>query len=326
MARHSTARRRTVASVISNPRKASARKRRKAPRVLRTHSRKANPRGRRKAVRVKAHGRSKAKARSKARSKSRRRNSGPTWRVTSQSKTGLRRINGRKSRKASSRRSSSRKASLRRSSRRRNPTFKLSSKSKTGFRRVNSRRRNGSSATSGIERSLSKIPLIGGILAAALGSMPLGLAAGVSMEIPIRLSPMIAAQSWVPDFFKQNEFAYFTAISALSGGVIAAGLHMAGVKKLPLGLSVGLIPGLMTAAGAGAGYVQMRMRVMANEAGIATPEQQIASDDVIAGMGALLINSPGLGLLTASPMGMGPAYSVGNGSMGGAYGAVLVGS
>jgi len=200
---------------------------------------------------------------------------------------------------------------------RRNP-WKLSSKTRRGSRRV---RRN-----PGIGKMFKKVPVIGGTLAAAFGSMPAGLLAGVAMEIPLRLSPIVSSQTWIPAVLKENEFAYFTLLSALSGAVVAGGLKMAGISKIPFLGSIANLPGLMTAAGAGAGYVKMRSRQLANEAGIATPEQQVGGDEPVAGMGALVSSSTGgYGLLSAD-MGMGPGFSVSPGGFSGAMGAVLVGS
>lgn len=310
MARRRVATRsRTIARVIANPRKG----RRSAPRVL------SNPRRR------------KAKSRKSRRSKARRSKARRNPRRSRASRRS-RRSNPRRSRRSMKRRNPRRgKVSVkahrrsrpkRRSSKRRNP-YTLSSRSRSGWTRTNPRRRNpGGQFTGGIARMLAKIPLIGGPLAIAAVNIPAGILAGVSVEVPLRLSPMAAQQTWIPEFIRSNEWIYFTTLGAVSGGVIATGLSAAKIK-LPFGFTPGHIAGLMTAAASGAGYAKMRTRQMANEIGIATPEQQVAGDDAVAGLGALVANGTSMGALTAD-MGMGPAYSVAPGGYGGPMHAVMV--
>lgn len=318
MARYRTAARRTVASVLSNPRKTK----RKAPRLLKRNPRKRRSSSKRRSYRASSKRRGKRRTRRNPTWKlSSKRSKGRTYRMSSKSKSGWKRNPGPKRH-----RRYARKRFGKRRGRMSSASFRSHARLSNPRRRRRGSKRRSYRRNPGLTSSVRKLPLVGGPLAAALAATPLGLLAGISTEIPMRLAPIIASQAWIPDFFKTNEFAYFTATSALAGGVIAAGLNAAGMKKLPLGLSVGLIPGLMTAAGAGAGWVKMRSRQVANDAGIATPEQQVAGDDAVAGMGALLLQSPGMGLITASPMGMGPAYSVAPGGFASNMGAVLVGS
>lgn len=290
MARSSSRRRRTtLASVISNPRKRS-----KAPRVI------ANPKRRRKVSR-----------------KSRRASSRKSFRRNPRT--------GRFMRKAA--RHNPKRRSRSRKSYRRNPAYKLSSTAKRGWKKVRSNgRRRGFKAYRNPGRIASmfrRLPIVGGPLAAAFGGLPAGVVAGMTVELPLRAAPWFADKSWVPDFVKTNEFAYFTILGALTGGVLAGASRAVGLK-IPF-LQPGQVAALCTAAGAGAGWAKMRTRQMANEAGIATPEQQAAGDDAVAGLGALVSYSGGgMGLLT-SDMGMGPAYSVAPGGMG-RMGAVIVGS
>jgi hypothetical protein len=320
MARRRTAtrRRRTVATVISNPGR-SRKARRKAPRVTRRNPRRSKRRkvkSRRKSSR-----RSTKRRRNPSRKSYHRKGAHSGRRTKSRRNPSRKHARSVRRRKHVSRRNPSRRtrtrSTMRRKSRR-NP-WKLSSKTRRGSKRT---RRN-----PGIGKMFTKVPVIGGTLAAAFGSMPAGLIAGVAMEIPMRLSPFVASQSWIPAILKENEFAYFTRLSALSGAVTAGALKMAGISKIPFLGSVANLPGLMTAAGAGAGYVKMRSRQMANEIGIATPEQQVGGDEPVAGMGAIVASSTGgFGLISAD-MGMGPGFSVSPGGFAGAsMGAVLVGS
>lgn len=297
---------RSVASVIANPRrrgkvrvKRNARKstksRRKAPRIFRANARRRSP-SKKKFSRVRKSRRSRAHLRRsrkngrfiKARSRSRksfRRNGG--WkRLSSRSASGWARKNGRKS------------------------------------YRKKSYRRNGRGASGKVAGLFGKIPLIGGLLGSAVMAIPTGLIAGATVEIPLRAAPMVAEQSWIPDFFKTNELAYFTTMGALTGAGLAALAKMAKIN-LPF-INPAQLAALATAAGAGAGWAKMRTRQMANEAGILTPEQQVAGDAPVAGLGALVTYSGGgMGLLTAD-MGMGPAYDVAPGGY--SYGAIIAGS
>jgi len=298
--RTATRRRRTVATVISNPGR-GRKARRKAPRVTRRNPRRLKSKSRRKATRQSM----------KRRSTKRHRN--PSRKAYRRTASKARRKLYRKSKRHS--------AHLH------NP-WKLSSKSRRGSKRIrrNPRRRSYRS-NPGVGKMFKKVPVIGGTLAAAFGSMPAGLIAGFAMEIPLRLSPIVASQTWIPTILKENEFAYFTILSALSGAVTAGALKAAGISKIPFLGSVANLPGLMTAAGAGAGYVKMRSRQMANEIGIATPEQQVGGEEAVSGLGAIVASSTGgMGLISAD-MGMGPGFSVAPGGFAGAsLGAVLVGS
>jgi len=280
--RRTPIRRRSIKSVLSNPRPKSRRSKRKAPRIARRNPRRS---GR---VSVKKHSRSRAKSR---RSASRRKT--------------------RSNPKAHTR------------MHRRNPAYRLSSKTRSGWKRVNPRsktRRNPARRNPAI---FKKVPVVGGLLGTMFGTLPAGILAGVSTEIPLRLSPMVMSQSWIPAIFKENEWVYFTVLGALSGAGTAAALRAAGIKSLPLGVSVASLPGLMTAAASGAGWVQMRARQLANAAGVTTPAQQVAGDEPMAGFGAIVSQGAGVyGALTASPMGMGPAYDVAPGGYG--YGGALV--
>ena len=304
--------RRSVARVIMNPsgsrrartRRNPKRSRRKAPRVLR-----ANPKRRR------------SSKRRSYRARSRRTRTNPKRRVS------------RKARRSGKRRSY--RARSRRSSRRRNPAYKLSSRNRRGLKRVRSNprrrysrgRRRNPGYMRGVSGMFRRLPFIGGPLATALAALPAGAIAGVTVELPLRAAPYLADKAWVPDFIKTNEFAYFTLLGGISGGVLAA-LMKATRLNLPF-IAPSQVAALVTAAGAGAGWAKMRTRQLANEAGIATPEQQATgTDDAVAGLGALTMQMGRMGALSVDMGGMGggPAYSVhpGWGGMGGGYGAVVV--
>lgn len=305
--RRTSSRRRSFKTVLSNPGR-----RRKAPRVARNPSRRRKSR--------KASRRRSRKSSGRSRSRARRRNPSRRSKMRSRRRSGSRFKRRNPSRKAYRRATHKARAKLYRRSKRRNPAYKLSSRSKTGWKRIRNGRKR-FSRRNGYGKMFKRIPLVGGILGTSIGTIPTGIAAGVATEIPLRLSPWVMSQTWIPQIFKENEWVYFTTLGALSGAAVTAALKMAGVKTLPLVGSVGNLPGLMTAAASGAGYIQMRTRQLANEAGVTTPAQQVAGDEPMAGLGAIVSQGSGVyGALTTN-MGMGPAYDVAPGGYG--YGALV---
>lgn len=287
------ARRRSVslASVLVNPRKRKGSSKRKSS----------------KRVRVKAHSRGRASSRKRknpSRSRKARRSAPRVARINGRKARVVRRKNGRFARKSKSfARRNGRKSFARRGARK-NGRFARKTKS---FRR-NGYRRNGA-LLGGIAATFAKLPLIGGPLASMIAALPLGALAGVTVEVPIQASAWLGDKDWVPSFIKDNEFVYFTLLGGITGGVLGSIAKMANIKAV----QPAQIAALCTAAGAGAGYAKMRTRQIANEAGIATPEQQASGSETEAtkGLGALVsASTAGLGAI-ATDMGMGPAYAVG---------------
>lgn len=278
----------SLAALITNPRKRKASRKSGKSRARKSRRSRARKNGRsRGRIHVKAHSRGKARRSSKRRHAKR---NPARARKSRRSAPRVFKRNGRKHARKSFRRNG-------RGARR---TFKMKRNGRSSYRR------NGRALLGGISATFAKLPLIGGPLASMIAALPMGALAGVSVEVPIQASAWLADKEWVPSFIKDNEFVYFTLLGGITGGVLGSVAKMAKFKGAPH------IVALCTAAGAGAGWAKMRTRQIANEAGIATPEQQASgsADKPTAGLGALVAGSSGLGAITAD-MGMGPAYAVG---------------
>lgn len=294
---------RTVGSVIVNPR----RRRRTTAR----RKRRSNPRRRRTTAR-----RRKRRMVKRRRSTARRRNPRRKRRTTRRRRTSARRRRNPRRRRRSARRTRRRAAAVSNPRRRR----------KRRTKRRRSRARRNPAFVSGLARSLKKVPVIGGLLAgmAAIGFH--GFIGGISVEPTMRVAGWLATQTWVPEKLKASEWFFF----GVTGTALGALVVWLGPKTKALTPEAAKRVGIaVSAAGWGAGYALMRERQMANEAGIATPAQQVAGSTT-EGLGMLTMQSSPLGALGIG-YGSGPAYSVGpQGSFGpggyGGMGAVVIGA
>lgn len=310
---------RTVGAVVVNPRHKSRRHkaRRKAYRRTRRNpgrkhrakarrkSRKARRNPRRGRVHVKAH------SRRKARKGKRRARRNPYV-------LGSRRNPRRKGKRRHGRRHA-----------RRNPGYgrrmRASAITNPRHRRRRHARRN--PGMSGISSSIGRIPFVGPLLASMIGLAPAAVVGAVSLEPTFQLAKWSVGQSWVPQYLKDSELAFFS----LSGLLLGAGFAWLAPKTRFISaqtakeLAVGI-----AGAGAGAGYILYRLKSSLAAAGVTTPWQEwLPQAPATAGLGALLTaQGQPLGALNVAGYGMAPGYSVGpQGSFGpGGYGAVTLGA
>lgn len=319
---------RTVGAVVVNPRR-KHRKSRKTHRKARAHRR--NPsRKHRKArkSRRKAHRRTKARRnprRGRVRVKAHSRRRGRRKARRNPYVLGSRR-NPRKGRKGKKAHRRGHRRGRRHA--RRNPGYgrrtRATAVTNPRHRRRRYARRN--PGLSGISSSVSRIPLVGPLLASMIGLAPAAAVGAVSLEPTFQLAKWSYGQTWVPQYLKDSELAFFS-LSGLAIGSVFAWLapktkmvSAQTAKELAIGIA---------GAGAGAGYILYRVKAALAAAGATAPWQELLPASPVAGLGALLTaQGQPLGALNVAGYGMAPGYSVGpQGSFGpGGYGAVTLGA
>lgn len=191
-------------------------------------------------------------------------------------------------------------------------------------------RRNPGSITAGLESTASRVPFVGPLLASMLGLAVPAAVGAVSLEPSFQLAKWSVQQSWVPQYLKDSELAFFS----LSGLALGAGFAWLAPKTKMVGKDTAkTIAVAIAGAGAGAGYILYRLKTALAAAGVTSPWQDLLPASPVGGLGALLTaQGQPLGALNVSGYapgyGMAPGYSVGpQGSFGpGGYGGFVLGA